>query len=479
MMKKIFIIFSIIAFASCSDDFLDVPLEDSTPADEFFVTQDDALEATNQMYAYQRDFLTSGFPYLAIFHITSDDSDKGSNPGDASFLNDYDNFSFDASAFSLNDYWTGQYRGINYANQVIENVPDIDMDETLKARLIGEAKFFRGYHYFNLVRVYGGVPIYDGLPEDGNYNIPRNTKEEVYAFVTQNLTEAGEVLPASYGATDIGRATKGAAKGLLAKVAMYQEDWNKVKSLTEEVMGLGYALYPDYYEMFRYQNEYNVESIFEIQSTADGNCQAASQYGQIQGVRAQYGWGFNSPSEDLANAYEEGDLRKDASILFVGETTPEGDLITAGGDPSNPQRYNQKIYVPSIDFRRNNCSENSDSNIKILRYADILLMNAEANNELGNTSAALENLNKIRERAGLDDSQTTDQAALRMEIYHERRVELALEGERFFDLVRQGRAGEVLRSKGKGFTTGINELFPIPSNQISLSNDVLTQNPGY
>ncbi|MCM5662852.1 RagB/SusD family nutrient uptake outer membrane protein [Galbibacter mesophilus] len=478
-MKKLYIIFSLLAFAACEDDFLDVPLEDSTPAEEFFVTQADALEATNQIYAYQRNFSLCGFPYLAIFHITSDDSDKGSNPGDAAFLNDFDRFTFDASAFSINGYWVGQYRGINFANQVITNVPDIEMNADLKNRLLAEAKFFRGYHYFNLVRVFAGVPIYDGLPEDGNYNIPRNTKEEVYDFAIQNLTEAAEVLPVSYGATDEGRATKGAAKGLLAKIALYQKDWAKAKMLTEEIMGMGYSLFPDYYQLFRYQNEYNSEVIFDIQSTADGNCQATSQYGQIQGVRAQYGWGFNSPSEDLANAYETGDLRRDASILFVGETTPEGDLITAGNDPSNPTRYNQKIYVPSSDFRRNNCAENSDSNIPVLRYADVLLMNAEANNELGNTPAALESLNKVRERAGLSPSQTASQSELRMEIYHERRVELALEGERFFDLVRTGRAGQVLRSKGKSFKDGINEIFPIPSNQITLSNNVLTQNPGY
>ncbi len=478
-MKKIILTIGLAVLFSCNDDFLEVPLEDSTPAEEFFVTQDHALEATNRIYAYQIEWFTSGFPYMAIFQIPSDDSDKGSNPGDAAFINDYDNFTLNASAFSVNDYWSGQYRAINFCNQVLVNVPSIAMDESLKQRLLAEAKFFRGYHYFNLVRVFGGVPIYTDFPEDGIYNIPRNSVEEVYQQAIQDLTEASETLPVSYDAANIGRATRGAAKGMLAKIAMYRSNWGAALTLTQEVMGMGYNLYQDYYQFFRYQNEYNIESIFEVESTADGNCLADSQYGQTQGVKQQYGWGFNSPSEDLANAYEPGDVRRDASILFVGEITPEGDLITAGNNAANPTRYNQKIYIPSADHRRNNCRENADTNIKVLRFAEILLINAEANNELGNTTAALESLNKVRNRAGLANSETVDQETLRMEIWKERRVELALEGDRFFDLVRQGRAGEVLRAVGKQFVDGVHEVFPIPAAQISLSNNVLTQNPGY
>ncbi len=478
-MKKITILFSLLAMVSCSDDFLDIPLEDRTPAEEFFVSEEDAVQAVNAMYAHQLEWFTSGFPYLTITQITSDDSDKGSNPGDAAFLNDFSNFTFDASAFIINDYWTGQFRGVNLANQVLTNVPDISMDENLKERLLAEAKFFRAYHYFNLVRTFGGVPIYEGLPEDGLYNIPRNSKEEVYALIKKDLQEAAQNLPPSYGADQLGRVTEGAAKTLLAKVHMYNQEWNEVLQLTQEVMGMGYSLYDDYYGLFRWQNEYNSEIIFSIQSTADGNCEAASQYGQVQGVRGQFGWGFNSPSEDLAAAYEEGDVRRDATILFVGETTPEGDLITAGNDPSNPTRYNQKIYVSSDNYRRNNCSENADSNIVILRYAEVLLMNAEANLELGNYDAALESLNEVRNRAELDDLEFESEEQLRTAIWHERRVELAQEGDRFFDLVRQGRAAEVFQALGKDFTPGVNEIFPIPANQISLSNNVLVQNPGY
>lgn len=478
-MRKLLITLSFFVLLSCSDDFLEIPLEDRTPAEEFFVSEQDAIQAVNAMYAHQLEWLTSGFPYLAITQITSDDSNKGSNPGDAAFLNDFNNFTFNASAFVINDYWTGQFRGINLANQVLTNVPEISMDEDLKERLLAEAKFFRAYHYFNLVRTFGGVPIYEGLPEDGLYNIPRNSVEEVYALIKQDLKEAAQTLPPNYGPDQLGRVTEGAAKGLLAKVHMYREEWPEVLQLTQEVMGMGYELYDDYYELFRWQNEFNSEIIFAIQSTADGNCESTSQYGQVQGVRAQFGWGFNSPSEDLAAAYEVNDVRRDATILFVGETTPEGDLITAGNDPSNPTRYNQKIYVSSENFRRNNCIENADSNIVIMRYAEILLMNAEANLELGNYDAALESLNEVRNRAELEDLDFESEEQLRLAIWHERRVELAQEGDRFYDLVRQGRAAEVFQALGTQFTPGVNEIFPIPANQISLSNNVLTQNPGY
>lgn len=478
-MKKLILIFSFLAFVSCSDDFLEIPLEDRTPAEEFFVSAEDATQAVNAIYNHQLEWQTSAFAHLAITQITSDDSDKGSSPGDAAFLNDFSNFTFNSSAFIFNDYWTGQFRGVNLANQVLTNVPDIEMDESLRERLLAEAKFFRAYHYFNLARAFGGVPIYEGLPADGIYNIPRNTEEEVYSFIVKDLQEASQVLPSSYGPDQMGRVTEGAAKGMLAKVLMYRQEWSQVLQLTQEVMGMGYSLYEDYYELFRWQNEYNSEMIFSIQSTADGNCESTSQYGQVQGVRGQFGWGFNSPSEDLVAAYEPNDQRLDATILFVGETTPEGDLITAGNNPAHPTRYNQKIYVSSENFRRNNCRENADANIVILRYAEILLINAEANLELGNYDAALESLNQVRNRAGLVDLEFESEQQLRNAIWHERRVELAQEGDRFFDLVRQGRAAEVFQALGKQFTAGVNEIFPIPANQITLSNNVLVQNPGY
>jgi hypothetical protein len=187
---------------------------------------------------------------------------------------------------------------------VLTNIPAIEMDENLKARYLAEAKFVRALSYFRLVRAYGDVPLRLTIPKDASeYNLPRTPKDQVYAQIEKDLTEAATVLPQNYPATDLGRATKGAAMGLHAKVAMYQKKWSDVLSLTNQVMGLGYSLFPDYEKTFRTENENNSESVFEIQAELlPGNADASnSQYSQVQGVAGVPGggWGFNVPSTSL------------------------------------------------------------------------------------------------------------------------------------------------------------------------------------
>ncbi|GEP50811.1 membrane protein [Flavobacterium noncentrifugens] len=460
--------------ASCNDDYLDINREDQIQAVNFFQTSEDAQQATAAIYANLRTWELNSFATFTI-SIASDDAEKGSTPGDASFFNAYNNYTFSPTEGQINDYWKGQYRGINLCNQVISNLPGIAMDETLKARLIAEARFVRGYHYFNLVRTYGGVPIYNGLPADGNYNIPRNTSDEVYAFIIADLAAAREILPTSYSAVEVGRATKGAANAYLSKVYLYKKDWALALQYSNEVIGGGYDLLPNYNSVFRIANENSVESIFEAQANfVAGNCTVSnSQYSQTQGVAGQFGWGFNVPSNDLAASYETGDVRRDATILFRGETTPEGDLINATG--ANPM-YNQKSYVPLAQIGPG-CSEGSEQNVRLMRFAEVLLINAEAANESGNTTLAQQSLNKVRTRAGLANTTANDQATIRTAIWKERRSEMAMEGDRFWDVVRQGRGAEVFGPLG--FTAGKNEIFPIPFDAVSLSNNVLTQNPGY
>lgn len=468
---------------SCGDSFLNVEPEGQTVSEDFFTNQAQAIQAVSSIYGNLKDFNVVVFPWLAVTTIASDNAEKGSVPGDAGYLDTFDDFTLTATEGQLDGFWTGQYQGINLANQVITKVPPIDMDESLKARLIAEAKFLRAFHYFNLVRAFGGVPLRTSVPigdeeeTPEQLNPPRASREEVYAQIISDLRDAAEVLPTSYDAANVGRVTKGAALTMLAKVQMYQENWSEVLSLTQQVMDMGYSLTPDYHDIFTIAGENNAESIFEIQAeTFPGNCAASnSQWAEVQGVRNQFGWGFVEPTLDLANAYEEGDVRLDATILFPGETTPEGDVITETAP--NP-RYNQKAYVPS--YVTQICGYGRDQNIRILRYAEVLLMHAEAANELGQAQEALDALNQVRNRAGLADVTTTDQQELRMIIWHERRVEMALEdGDRFFDLVRQGRAAEVLQALGKHFVEGKNEVYPIPQRQIDLSGGVLEQNPGY
>ena len=474
-MKKIFLAISLVTLSlSCSDDFVDIKDQGALDASQFFLTQDDAMQATNAVYSFLRSWENSAFPAQFVFGVPADDVEKGSNPGDASFINAYDNFSFTMADDGIRGYWVGQWQAVNRANQVITNVPAISMDETLKTRLLAETKMLRAYFYFNLLRIFGGVPIFDGLPPDKNYNIPRNSAEEVYNFIISDLTSAAEVLPQSYPAADLGRVTKGAALGLLSKVYLYKKDWQKAYDTSSQVIALGYTLDPDFNHLFRPAGEFGTESVFEV------NCECSaqfggSQYAEVQGVRNQFGWGFFVPTASLEAAFEPGDIRKELTILREGETTLEGDLIKKG-DPNAGNSWNQKIYVPR-SLNNTLCGYGSIQNIRILRFAEILLINAEAANELGNTAIATTNLNKVRTRAALANTTASSQTALRTAIWNERRVELAMEMDRFTDLVRTGQAATVLGPLG--FKAGKNELFPIPLQAIADSEGILTQNPGY
>jgi hypothetical protein len=471
--------------SACDESFLDTDPQGKQAGAVFWQNEGDATKAVNAMYANLRGWNNTAFAAIAIENIGSDDAEKGSTASDATFFNDYDRFVVSSNDAQLGGFWQGQYQNINYANQVITNIPAISMDETLKARYIAEAKFVRAYSYFRLVRAFGDVPLRLAIPKDATeYNLPRTPKAEVYAAIEQDLTEAAATLPVNYGAADVGRATKGAAQSLHAKVAMYQAKWQQVFDLTNAVMTSGqYSLFPQYDALFRVPNENSVESIFEIQNelfTANKDA-SNSQYSQVQGVRGVVGggWGFNVPTEALADSFEIGDPRRDATIIFRGETTPSGDVIPKIGD--NPM-YNQKSYVPFSMFV-SGFNEGVQQNIRVIRYADVLLMNAEAANELGNTTQALASLEMVRARARgtsknvLPKVTTTNKAALRNAIWHERHVELAMENDRYFDVIRQGRAEQIFGPKG--WKPNKNEVWPIPQNEIELSGGILVQNPGY
>lgn len=468
----------------CSNSFLEVPPPGQTPATQFWTSADDANKAVNAMYANLHSWTNVAFAPIAVESMGSDDTEKGSNATDATFMNNFDNFSASSNEGQLSDFWSGQYQSINFCNQVLDNVPKISMDGALKSRYLAEAKFVRAYCYFRLVRAFGDVPLRLKVPAtSAEYNIARTPKADVWTAIEADLTDAAGVLPQSYGAADLGRATKGAALALHAKVAMYQKKWADVLNYTNQVMALGYSLFPDYEQLFRIANENCQESVFELQcALIPGNPGASnSQYSQVQGVRASVGggWGFNVPTADLAAAYEPGDPRRDATIIFRGETTPEGDAIPPTGD--NPM-YNQKSYVPFSLFV-NGYNEGCQQNVRVIRYADVLLMNAEAANETGNSALAIASLELVRARARAGNAAilpkitTTDQAALRTAIYNERRVELAMEFDRYFDVIRQGRGTAVFGPKG--WKANKNEVWPVPQSEIDLSAGLLTQNPGY
>ena len=494
--KKGFIIFLLpLAFMfGCTKDFLKVPPQAEKPVTQFWKTQDDATAAVNAMYANTRGWTFISFAPLAIEGIGSDDAVTGSDPTDGSvaFMDQFDNFTVTSTNRELPDFWNGMYQEINYCNQVIDNIPKISMDATLQTRYIAESKFLRAYSYFRLVRAFGDVPLRLNLPQNSSeYNIPRAPKEQVWAAIEKDLTDAEAILPTSYSGPNVGRATKGAAQALHAKVALYQKKWSDVLNYTNLVIQSGlYSLVPNFEKQYRVENENNSESIYEIQCTYLANNQDASnsQYSQIQQPRGGFvgnGWGYNVPTQNLVDAFESNDPRMNGTILFRGSTSAEGDLIPLTA--ANPM-YNYKSYTPFAVFVNDNGG--SDQNVRVLRYSDVLLMNAEANNELGNTTDALASLEKVRKRARdyavghgapantLPAITSTDQATLRKAIYHERRVELAMDFDsRYFDVIRQGRGAEVFGPLG--WKANKNEVWPIPQSEIDNSFGVLTQNPGY
>ena len=371
------------------------------------------------------------------------------------------------------EVWSGHYAGIQRSNQAISRISEFEMDETLQNRLIGEARFLRALFYFRLVQVYGGVPIISNITSQDDITadiLSRKTKEECYAFIESDLQFAIENLPAKseYPASELGRATRGAAQTLLAKVSMYQSKWPEVLALTDQVINSGeYDLTPNYEDIWKEISENNMESIFEIQARGTDPAAGVDKYSTIQGVRGEsgWGWGFNTPTQDLADAYSPDDLRQDATFILAGDTLFDGRVISP--NVPNP-RYNQKAYSSILTE-----SELTGKNVRLLRFAEVLLMNAEAKSIVGGDVATP--LNRVRLRAGLDPASDVSTMA----VWEERRLEMAFEHDRYFDLVRQGRAEAVLNSKGIPFVAGKHEVFPIPQEQIDLSGGALIQNPNY
>lgn len=599
--------FAMVIFTNCTDELLNkAPRGEQTEA-TFFENEQDAIEATNATYEQlvnfdRNDNFWSSVNYiwlLGLTDIASDDANKGTEPTDGPDVELIDNVDYRPTEGPFNGVWEWYYRIIYRANSAITNIPDIEMDENLKQRLIGENKFIRAYAYFFLVRAWGGVPLVTEPLEPGEFEQPRASVEEVYEFIEGDLTDASESLPfkSEYSSSEVGRATKGAANGLLAKVHLFQEEYDDAQQLAEEVINSGeYSLLPDYDRIFTPDGENSSESIFEIQAEAFDNGEGGTTFSNVQGVRGglNLGWGFNSPERDLLRDYEAGDQRMQSTVLFVHELLPRGPEAAVTDNPNMiDERYNQKAFIP-LENAGQQPNMNGGNNIRRLRYSDLLLVAAEAAYHNGNASAAQNYTNMVRERArngrdatigivhealagvvaeavGMPDLEyqpfiryvnpdgpgesaglqrleweldngivvnnldviqaidgtelssvqdyvdemnskspgddvtvdilringtgteeleftiTTEQLLpditssgqeLLEDIWHERRMELALEQHRMFDIRRQGRAAELLRDQGKNFEEGKNELYPIPQNELDL-NPELEQNPGY
>lgn len=475
-------VLSSIFLSGCSDDYLDVNETESilTEDIELFNSNEGAATFTTAVYNKFLDFSMSSFSWVGMTSIASDDADKGSSPGDTGSDKDLmDALTYNPSSPSTSEIFRANYEGINRANRAISIIPTLDKaDANIRERLVGEAKFLRAFMYFTLVKAYGGVPVIDHVPnpaseEDRLMQLTRKTPAEVYAFIEKDLTEAAAILPlkSAYSVSEKGRVSQGAAYALLAKINLYQKNWQKVVDNCNLVTG--YSLVANYASMFRLAGENDAESIFEIQGTGTVPIKGIAGYSNIQGARGAggWGWGFNTPSQSLLNAYEANDVRKNATIIFAGTTLYDGRVVPTTVE--NPM-YNYKAYSSSFTD-----AWETDTNIKYLRFAEVILMKAEALNELGQTADAIVVLNQIRNRAGLANSTAVSQSDLRTAIWKERRVEMAFEHDRFFDLVRTGQAAAAFTIHGKNFATGKHEVFPLPQAFIDEAGGLSTQNPGY
>tara|TARA_R110002096_G_scaffold58856_4_gene147917 strand:+ start:2714 stop:4207 length:1494 start_codon:yes stop_codon:yes gene_type:complete len=484
------LIFLMLIISSCSNDFLDVPPEAQKEASSFWQTESDVEQAVNSMYGQLRWAVICGFRDLAV-EMAGSDNVAANNAGQGwPDLNAYFNFQVAGTGFIGNEFWLGNYNEINLCNQVLDNIDAVtSLNSSKREQYKAEAKFLRALAHFRLVRAYGNIPLVLNVPSNPEESNPTQVHpNEVYASIEQDLKEAADILPNTSSAAVKGRATRGACLSLLARVALYQSNWTDVLSYTDEVIASGIYSLSDYTTMFHLQGELGSESIFEIQSDYVPSDEQNGIGFSSQWATVQIDWMNFTPSDDLINAYEPGDIRKNATILFPENTYSQTyNGVTYSNGPSDwPAQlstglnFNLKAWVPRILAERSSQGSGSEQNVRVIRYADVLLMNAEANNELGNTNVAITNLNVVRERAGLSQTTAVNQSDLREAILRERRVEFALEGlgdTRYFDLIRSGEASSVLGPRG--WVPNKNEIWPIPFEQINLSNGVLKQNPGY
>jgi hypothetical protein len=487
--KFITAIVMLLTIVSCNDEFLEKAPLDSINTDNFYQTEEDAIAAINGAYQplqwpklYNMRMWTSD--------IMAGNSIVGAGGGDdGRETQDMANFVTTTDNPGVLDLFRGPSPGILRCNVVLQRVPEMDIDENVKNQILGEAHFLRGLYYFILVRYFGDVPLITEPQVPGDDLRPARTdKELVYDLIISDLTAAKELLPpkSSYSSNDLGRATKGAATGLLAKVFLTLGEWEQVVTFTKEVENMGYALNPNYADNFDVNNENSVESLFEVQYTSNAgedfwsNENQSSWTSTFMGPRnsgmVAGGWGWNQPTQEFVNGYEEGDLRKDVTIFYDG--CPPFDGVEY--DPAfSSTGYNVRKFLVSKNVSAT--YDNSPKNFPVLRFADILLMQAEALNNLGQTTEAETPLNRVRARADLPAVTGLSQAEMKEVILHERRMELAFEGQRWFDLIRvdNGTWGlDFLHSIGRLNASQKHLLFPIPLREIE-SNPNLTQNPGY
>ena len=461
------------------------------------------------MYSNLRDMAGfSTLPWLDFHSIRDDDAQKGSDANDGKeVVTEFDTYQYTKDDWAPNSYWEDHFAIINSANTAIFEAIEGKVTDEPSLRNLGEALFFRGYAYFDLVKTYGEVPLFNGPILEAQDGIkPKAPVADIYALIDSSLTAAAELLPidaAAYGTGYTGRLTSGAATTMLAQSKLFQKDWASVIALCNTVISSGkYSLVEHFPDIFKEgtagEGKNGPESIFEMQSwTGQGAASNDANYhgsfwGTTQQIRQNgapvewnLGWGWNTPTQDLVDAYEPGDPRKAATVLFSGQSDdPDNGGYGRVVPPyTNALYWNKKVYAdPNEQAIVGDLHGAAYINYRALRYADVVLMAAEAANEIGDGAKAATYLEMIRARARNGDDAVlppiafADQTQMRTAIQHERRVEFGVEQERFYDLVRWGLAETTLAPLGY---LPKHKYFPIPQNAITAANGKLTQNPDY
>jgi tetratricopeptide (TPR) repeat protein len=490
-LKKIVFVLVIFACTQCSNDFLDkAPLDTintsnyPTNAEELVTLVNGAYQPMQRPKLYNLRMWTSD--------IMAGNSIVGAGGGsDGIETQDMSNFVTTTDNAGVLDIWRGPWPGILMSNIVLKVAPDLAIDQNIKSRSLGEAHFLRAHYYFVLVRYFGDLPLITAPQSSDDDLFPvRVSKDLIYQQIITDLEKAAELLPnkSEYSGSDIGRANKGAALGELAEVYLtLGNNWQKVVDLTTQIEGLGFNLNLNYGDNFNPSIENSRESLFEVQYQGDGGYSFWSDENQaswastFMGPRGSNfvggGYGWNQPTQEFIDSYEPNDNRKDVTVLYEGAPSFDGKAYSASYSYTG---YNVRKFL--IPLSVSPSYDNNPLNFPILRFSDILLMKAEALNELGQTAQAEGPLNRVRKRAGLADVATgLSQADFRKAVLRERRMEFAFEGQRWFDLIRvnKGQYGlDFLHSIGKTNATQKHLLFPIPQIEID-KNPKLTQNPGY
>ncbi len=434
------------------------------------------------------DLLQASFLSVWIGEIASDNTIAGGESvTDTEGLHQIDQMNHGGVNNELRSVFRWNYAGITRANYILEYKDNIDFPG--KDHLIAEARFLRAFYYFELVKFFGDIPLVvdQRLGVEEVSKLPRTSAADVYAQIEEDLIYAASILDVSNVVK--GKATKGAALALLGKAYLYQNKWTDAASAFDEIINNNwYTLIPDYADLFSVTNENNSETVFDVQySGLEGGsygclvCLEGNAGPGFQGVRQYngpvYGDGnsYNLPTQNLYDFFPANDSRRDYTILdidaFIAAQANPQSISYAIGAGGHTGYYNNKYIKRQGEIGLPDNDLTSPVNYRVIRYADVLLMSAEANFQNGNSSLAEQYINEVRARAGVASMSgiTID------DIYNERRLELSCEGHRFFDLVRTNKASSSI----DGFSSGTHELFPIPQIEIDLAGGNWSQNPGY